>query len=171
MNLLRKYFGKPLKEHTAKDRRTSSPSPSQPSFFWGRDTTIPRFCENCISQTLSESPGDTGSMKMIGPLALLGTKLLGRRKRCPVCGSAVARLWISYIIPLFPLSRFRVLYLKDGIFCPTRYVGRKIPTATDFLKRSQAGRRQLNRRYTLIAVVATVLVLALLLLLTLHATL
>jgi len=160
MKLLREFFGNPLKQaQSAREGKISSPSPTNPPLLRSQAISIPRFCANCLSQTLDDSPGSTGTINLIG------TMLLGRRDWCPVCGSVVQRMWFFFFLPIVPMSRYRVIYLKGGFFSATRYIGRRLPTAKDFRRLSDAERLRLNRLRNLISVSAVILAVGLLLLL------
>jgi hypothetical protein len=79
------------------------------------------FCAKCSSQTTDQSPGN------IGTFYFVGTRLIGRDIQCTTCGSTLQTLWFCLIIPLFPLGRFRVIYLGHG-FMSSRFIARKVRT-------------------------------------------
>jgi hypothetical protein len=79
------------------------------------------FCAKCSSETTDESPGFVGSIYFVG------TRLIGRDIQCATCHATLQTLWFCLIIPLFPLGRFRVIYLGHG-FMSSRFIARKVRT-------------------------------------------
>ena len=79
----------------------------------------PNFCGACLATTGPQSSGGTFTLNGIG------TKLYGSKHRCLTCGSVIQRLWVCFLyIPIIPLSKFRVKYLR-----PTRFMSRKVLSA------------------------------------------
>lgn len=74
------------------------------------------FCEACMLATTSESPGGTFTFNTFG------TTMAFARDRCRTCHSVVqAKAICAFLIPLIPLSRYRVFYVAYN-----RYVGRRL---------------------------------------------
>lgn len=66
----------------------------------------PGFCQACTDATLPRSAGDVTQTNGIG------SAFFGGGDECTVCGSRVQSLWYTlYFIPVFPLGKFRVLYV------------------------------------------------------------
>ena len=73
------------------------------------------FCYRCWSETTDESPGH------VVTLNLIGTRLLGCDDQCAVCGSVVQRMWFCIVLPILPLSRYRVIRMPRD-----EYIGRML---------------------------------------------
>src|SRR5690348_14158853 len=74
------------------------------------------FCAQCLADSLDVGTGDIGSFNGIG-LALIGFG-----PECPNCGAVVKRLFFCFGVPLFPLGKFRVIYLSNE---PYGFLGSK----------------------------------------------
>ena len=65
------------------------------------------FCPQCYINTTNDTPGN---IKMFN---FIGTQFLGKSGNCDKCGSIKQRLWFRLIIPIIPISQYRVIY-KDN---------------------------------------------------------
>src|SRR5882672_3067766 len=74
-----------------------------------------QFCDSCLSETTSESPGNTITVNLVG------TELYGCQSRCPICHSIVQEKGIRVFFPASSGQKYRVIHLGGG-----RYIGRKI---------------------------------------------
>ncbi|TDD80873.1 tetratricopeptide repeat protein [Actinomadura darangshiensis] len=98
---------------------------------WTDQTTlrrIPRFCEQCTSETIAWPAPATSTLNGVG------TTLFGGADPCTRCGSVVKRLYFCVLfIPIWPLpARFRIITLKRSITGESaRYVGRRFPFSAD----------------------------------------
>jgi hypothetical protein len=79
------------------------------------------FCAECRSQTTDESPGNTTTVNLV-----FGTRLSGHDDICGVCGSVLQTMWFWFVIPIFPMGKYRVRWVENG------YIGRRILTPEDF---------------------------------------
>ena len=84
------------------------------------------FCEQCRSSTADESPGDTTVVNL-----LFGTRLIGHDEVCPICGSVLQSKWFWIGVPIIPLGKYRVIWMKQGLFSTNRYTGRRLRTSGD----------------------------------------
>lgn len=74
------------------------------------------FCSKCIAETTDEAAG--GLSRING----VGTSFMGGSSKCPTCGSVVCRKVVTAVwLPVFPQSRFRVLYTS-----PTNFYSRRM---------------------------------------------
>lgn len=78
------------------------------------------FCQKCCAQTTDESPGNTQTINLV-----FGNRLMGHLDRCNICGSVLQAIWFWFVIPIFPIGKYRVIYLERGMFTG-RYIGRKL---------------------------------------------
>ena len=69
---------------------------------------VPEFCPQCIAETTDES------LKGYFTINGIGLRLLGSRSKCDICGSVIQRLWFCFVIPIFPISKYRVKYLGES---------------------------------------------------------
>jgi hypothetical protein len=77
----------------------------------------PKFCDVCLAQTTEGKIGGTFTLNV-----LFGTRLMGFGAHCPTCYSVVKRMWLWFVVPLFPISaKYRVLYETTR-----RYASRKV---------------------------------------------
>lgn len=74
------------------------------------------FCQACLDETTSETPGNTTTYNIF-----IGTRLIGLGAACPACGSVVQTKYFCLFVPLTPLARYRIIYLSRS-----RYVGRRL---------------------------------------------
>jgi hypothetical protein len=99
------------------------------------------FCQQCRSVTTDESPGDTTVVNLV-----FGTRLIGHDDVCAVCGSVLQTKWFCIGIPIIPLGRYRVVWLKpremalgeafwesvkQGLGSTYPYNGRRLRTSED----------------------------------------
>ena len=78
------------------------------------------LCPVCVESTLDRAAPGAGSHNLIG------TAYVGSSDRCAECGSTVRTLWFTFLVPVLPLSSYRMLTLGDSSFIRSRFVGRKI---------------------------------------------
>jgi hypothetical protein len=76
----------------------------------------PGFCEKCLSETTDQSAGSTFTLNFV-----FGTRLMGKKDPCQICGSVVASVWIWFLFPIFETGRYRVIYMDDG-----KYLSREL---------------------------------------------
>jgi hypothetical protein len=89
------------------------------------------FCEKCLAETTSESPGDCMMTAGMGGTYLSSGRWSNKTKDlCPTCGSIVQIKWSVRPLSMraTPEGTYRMLYLKKGIAGITadRYVGRRL---------------------------------------------
>jgi len=73
------------------------------------------FCPKCIVETTDESAGGLSQVNGVG------NTLIGASDRCPTCGSVVCRKVVTAVwLPVFPQSRYRVLYSSPSTFYSRR---------------------------------------------------
>lgn len=77
------------------------------------------FCDSCRASTTAHSSGDT-ELTVMNFIFAMGTTFFQESDPCDVCGSYVARLWVVFIIPIIPLSRYRVIEVGDRRFLSRR---------------------------------------------------
>jgi len=73
------------------------------------------FCPKCIAETTDESAGGLSQVNGVG------NSFMGSGDKCPVCGSVVCRKVVTAVwLPVFPQSRYRVLYSSPTSFYSRR---------------------------------------------------
>lgn len=84
------------------------------------------FCQTCYHQTTAESPDkfDTMEILRVVPfLRFIRPQLLGEEERCGKCNSVVKGLWISLLLPVVCLARYRVIVSTED---KNSFVARRI---------------------------------------------
>jgi uncharacterized RDD family membrane protein YckC len=99
------------------------------------------FCDRCIAQTTSETPGNIHSVNGIGTMLSASRWYSKEADRCSQCGSVVQIKWISFGVGLKPLGTYRVLYVKKGVsgFTASRFFARRLANDPFNFSAMQAG--------------------------------
>jgi len=86
---------------------------------------IQGFCEDCISETTDESPGNANTINGIGTM-LMGTRFFQKGLNpCSKCHSVIQTKWFTIGFGVNPLGTYRILYTKKGIITD-KYHGRRL---------------------------------------------
>ena len=73
------------------------------------------FCKKCMFETVVQASGNLSRINGIG--AAFG----GSSDACPNCRSVVKRVWVTiFFIPVFPLSKYRVIQISPREFLSRR---------------------------------------------------
>ncbi len=66
------------------------------------------FCDACLAQTTDQSAGNMTQINGIGTMWGFFDK-----HKCPECGSVVKTKWFTFLFPLIPLDKYRVLFIQQ----------------------------------------------------------
>ncbi len=100
------------------------------------------FCDNCRAQTTAETAGNLSQFNGIGTTFGPFSK-----DKCPECGSVIKTKWFTFVVPLVPLEKYRVLFtMQKGTLGGSRatFLSRKLklapePSVTSTPSSSSAG--------------------------------
>ena len=84
--------------------------------------TASQFCNECVRESLDRSA--KGAWTING---LAGIRFIGAAHRCPACGSSIKTLWAFAVVPVFPLSTYRVLPVGVPTVNKAWFLSRKMP--------------------------------------------